>query len=64
VRGFWLGVALFTVVVWFLFASAIATNRCVEWAPFFPRSVTGWHDEGGVRVKCFEGMVVDYKEGS
>jgi hypothetical protein len=35
-----------------------------EWAPFFPRSVTGWHDEGGVRVKCFEGMVVDYKEGS
>jgi hypothetical protein len=57
-----LGFALFAVILWFGLASAVAGNRCVEWEPFWPREVTGWHQEGVLRVKCFEGIVVDYEE--
>ena len=53
--------ALFAVVLMFVFTSLAATNRCVEWQPFWPKELTGWHQEGNETVKCYRGTVVDYR---
>lgn len=55
--------AAFLVLLFYVGSAALTTHECTEWrwSPVPVKTITGWHPEGDVIVKCFEGQVVDYR---